>query len=231
MARLTFTEADHARIASAIREAEMATTGEIYAVFARAATAMISSLRRPRSASRCWPASCLPGSSALRRLTAGTSPLPGRPSSSSSSPMLAPSLGMLLVPHAIAEHRAHRSALQQFFAHNLHTTADRTGILIFVSEAEHFAEIVADDAIAAKVPQESWDTLVADLVTAASDDRLADGYVAAAHAAGAILTEHFPATTAIPTRSPTGSWRSEGPAVSDGIPAQSAYMIGLGSVA
>ena len=36
MARLTFTEADHARIASAIREAEIATTGEIYAVFARA---------------------------------------------------------------------------------------------------------------------------------------------------------------------------------------------------
>ncbi|MEO9787815.1 MAG: TPM domain-containing protein [Aurantimonas coralicida] len=196
MARLTFTEADHARIASAIREAEIATTGEIYAVFARASdgyhfvsataalaiallVAGVTLLLAPLFGVTVSAAALLGGQIVivLAMLAAFA---------------LSRNLRMAFVPRAIAERRAHRSALQQFFAHNLHTTAGRTGILIFVSEAERFAEIVADDAIAAKVPQESWDAIVADLVTAAGDDRLADGYVAAAHAAGAILTEHFP---------------------------------------
>ena len=96
----------------------------------------------------------------------------------------------------------HRLALAQFFAHNLQATRDRTGILIFVSAAEHYAEIVADEAIAAKVPQAAWDAIVKDLMEAARDGRLAEGYVQAAHAAGAILTEHFPAGQKNPNEIP-----------------------------
>ncbi|HEX2020930.1 MAG TPA: TPM domain-containing protein [Aurantimonas sp.] len=196
MAQITFTPADHARIADAIRAAEAATTGEIYAVFARASDAYVF-----------VPATVALALSLLAAVVAVLlAPLVGYDLSAlalvlsqlgATALMLVlfaalPRLRLAFVPRSIAEERAHRAALAQFFAHNLHATEERTGILIFVSEAEHYAEILADAGIAEKVPQEAWDAIVAQLVDAAKADRLADGYVAAAAAAGAILTEHFP---------------------------------------
>ena len=196
MAQLTFTPADHARIADAIRSAEAATTGEIYAVFARASDAYVF-----------VPVAVALGLSLMAAFVAvllaplagfGLSALALVLSQLAATALLlvlfaaVPRLRLAFVPQAIAEERAHRTALAQFFAHNLHATEGRTGILIFVSEAEHYAEVLADAGIAAKVPQEAWDGIVATLIEAAKADRLADGYVAAATAAGAILTEHFP---------------------------------------
>ena len=40
--------------------------------------------------------------------------------------------------------RAHAEAMRQFFAQGLHKTEDRTGVLIFASAAERYAEIIAD---------------------------------------------------------------------------------------
>ncbi len=202
MAHLTFTEADHARIAKAIRSAEATTTGEIYAVFARTSDAYVF-----------IPATvALALSLVAAFITALLAPLAGFAISglalvtsqfAATLLLLAlfaavPSLRMMFVPRPIAEDRAHRMALAQFFAHNIHVTAGRTGVLVFVSEAEHYAEIVADAEIAAKVPQEAWDAIVADLIAAARNDRLAEGYVQAIGAAGAILTAHFPGDHANP---------------------------------
>ena len=196
MAQLTFTPADHARITDAIRAAEAPTTGEIYAVFARSSDAYVF-----------VPATVALGLSLLAALVAVLlAPLAGFAISAlalvlsqlAATALLlvlfaaVPRLRLAFVPQAIAEERAHRMALAQFFAHNLHSTKGRTGILIFVSEAEHYAEVLADAGIAAKVPQEAWDTIVAGLIDAAREDRLAEGYIAAITAAGAILAEHFP---------------------------------------
>ena len=49
-----------------------------------------------------------------------------------------------LVPAHIKRLHAHRRAVEQFLAQNLHTTAGHTGVLIFVSVAERYAEILAD---------------------------------------------------------------------------------------
>ena len=206
MARLTFTKADHTRIAGAIRQAEAATSGEIYAVFAHRSDAYAFV-----QATAVLAFALLAG-----LLSAWLGPVFGVPITAGVLAvcqlaavivlaivlMLAPSLGMLLVPRAIAEIRAHRTALQQFHAHNLAATKGRTGILIFVSEAERYAEVVADDGIAAKVPQEAWDGIVAALIEAARDGRLADGYAAAAKAAGTTLTKHFPADDKNPNEIP-----------------------------
>lgn len=196
MAHLTFAESDHVRIADAIRQAEATTTGEIYAVFARTSDAYVF-----------VPATIALALSLVAALLAALfAPIAGFAISGLAlvaSQLAAavlllvlfaaiPSLRMLFVPRAIAEDRAHRMALSQFFAHNIHATVGRTGILVFVSEAERYAEVVADAEIAAKVPQEAWDAIVADLITAARKDRLAEGYVQAVQAAGAILTAHFP---------------------------------------
>ncbi|MCK9912500.1 hypothetical protein MXD81_25325, partial [Microbacteriaceae bacterium K1510] len=58
-----------------------------------------------------------------------------------------------LVPAGLKRLHAHRRAVEQFLAQNLHTTEGRTGVLLFVSVAERYAEIIPDRAIDAKVPR------------------------------------------------------------------------------
>ena len=60
--------------------------------------------------------------------------------------------------------QAHAEAVRQFCAQGLHKTENRTGVLIFASEAEHYAEMIADAGINAKVKQEVWDDAVAVLI-------------------------------------------------------------------
>jgi len=64
-------------------------------------------------------------------------------------------LRLALVPRSVKHARAHRRAVEQFLVQNLHTTQGRTGVLIFVSSAERFAETLADAAIHQKVPEDT----------------------------------------------------------------------------
>ena len=45
----------------------------------------------------------------------------------------------------------HAEAMNQFLTHGIHLTEHRTGVLIFASVAERYAEIIADSGINAKV--------------------------------------------------------------------------------
>lgn len=103
-----------------------------------------------------------------------------------------PSVRPQVVPSSVRHARARAFAVQLFLAHGLHTTEARTGVLIFVSLAEHHAEIVADTGIASRVDQATWDAAMAALVAEARGGRLADGLVAAIAATGAELARHFP---------------------------------------
>jgi putative membrane protein len=107
-----------------------------------------------------------------------------------------------LVPGYVKRERAHRRAVEQFLAQNLHTTKGRTGVLIFVSVAERYAEVIADFEILKRVPKESWQVVVDTLVTAIGEGRAADGFVAAVDAAGAHLAAHFPPGSADPDELP-----------------------------
>ena len=71
---------------------------------------------------------------------------------------------------------------------------DRSGILIFVSLAERYARIIADDGIAARVPQAEWQAAVDALVAHMRDGRIADGFVTAIDLCGDKLAAHFPRT-------------------------------------
>ena len=64
-----------------------------------------------------------------------------------------------------------------------------TGVPIFASEGERYAEIVADTAINDKVQPMVWDEA---LVTAIKAGRPGDGFVAAIEQCGAVLARHFP---------------------------------------
>lgn len=97
-----------------------------------------------------------------------------------------------LVPPKIKRERAHRRAVEQFLVQNLHTTAGRTGVLIYVSVAERYAEIIADTGIESKVPKETWQDIVDDLTSNISAGKAGDGFVHAVDRSGDLLARHFP---------------------------------------
>lgn len=71
-------------------------------------------------------------------------------------------------------------------------TGGRTGVLVFVSLAERYARIIADEAVAARVPQSEWQDAVDALVGHMREGRIADGYVEAVERCGRVLATHFP---------------------------------------
>ena len=107
-----------------------------------------------------------------------------------------------LVPNSVQNAHAHRRATEQFLVQNLHTTASRTGVLIFVSVAERHAEILADTGIDAKVPPGTWQEIVDTLTREIADGRAADGFVHAIEQTGHHLSQHFPPGTHDPNELP-----------------------------
>ena len=107
-----------------------------------------------------------------------------------------PPLRVALVPRAVRRARAHRAAVEQFFARGLTRTRERTGVLIFVSLAERYARIIADEGIAAKVSNRDWQLAVDALTAHMRDGRIAQALVAAIQQCGAVLADHAPPTGA-----------------------------------
>lgn len=113
-----------------------------------------------------------------------------------------PPLKLKLVPRAVKQQYCARRAREQFLAQNLHTTRDRTGVLLYVSVAEHYVELLADAGINAKVPAGTWNKIVADFTAQLRTGRIAAGFVEAVNAIGAQLAAHFPAEVANPNELP-----------------------------
>ena len=183
-------EADQRRIADAITAAERTTSGEIVAMIASASShylhvpflwaALIAlAVPWPFVFFTWWPIQhiYLLQLGVFAVLVAVLMPMPVR---------------LALVPRSVKHARAHRRAVEQFMAQNLHTTVGHTGVLIFVSVAERFAEVLADAAIHAKVPDDAWQTIVADLTDQIAKGRAADGFVRAISGVGEYLARHFP---------------------------------------
>ncbi len=103
-----------------------------------------------------------------------------------------PRLRAHLVPQALQHERAHQTAERQFAAQGLHKTARRTGVLIFASQAERYAEIIADAGINDKVTPDVWNAAMDALLAGIKAGRPADGFVAAIEQCGGVLAQHFP---------------------------------------
>ena len=101
-------------------------------------------------------------------------------------------LRMFFTPDKTKTRRVRRRAIALFKASTEKRTRTRTGVLIYLSMAEHHAEIVADEAIVAKVAPEAWGAAMAQLVDHLSEGRTGQGMAAAVTAVGDILSAHFP---------------------------------------
>jgi putative membrane protein len=101
-------------------------------------------------------------------------------------------LRLALVPRALKRARAHRAAVEQFVVRGISRTKNRTGVLIFVSLAEHYARIIADEGIAAKVHTAEWQAAIDALTTHMRDGQIAAGFTAAIARCGEVLAAHAP---------------------------------------
>jgi putative membrane protein len=181
---------DRERISAAIRAAEAGTSGEIVCVLAHRSSgamtlpillAAIVALALP------WLLVAFTAMSVHRILTLQVATFVVL-----AVALCLPAVRVALVPRAMRRAVAHRAAIEQFTIRGIARKKDRTGILIFVSLAEHYARIIADEGIAAKVPQAEWQKAVNALTVQMSSGRIADGFIAAIDACATVLAAHFP---------------------------------------
>jgi putative membrane protein len=178
------------RIANAIRSAEARTSGEIVCVLARTstqATALPVILAAAAALATPWLLVALTAMTVQQILAIQIAVF---------LVLLLllslPSLRVALMPRQMRRAIAHQKAMEQFVSRGLAGNKDRAGILIFVSLAERYARIIADDEIAARVPQSAWQGAVDALIAHTRHGRIADGFIAAIDACGEELARHFP---------------------------------------
>ena len=183
-------EADKARIAAAIQRAEASTSGEIFCVIAKQS----GSYKHVPLAWAAGLALCIP----LPFITLTDWPAPTvyllQIAGFAACMILLslPGVHFRIVPQRTRHDCAHQQAMRQFWAQGIDKTNQRTGVLIFASEAERYVEIVADAGINDRVDKAEWDGAIDTLVTAIKSGRPADGFVNAIDQCGAILAQHFP---------------------------------------
>lgn len=88
----------------------------------------------------------------------------------------------------------HEAAVASFFRNGLHRTKDRTGVLIYISEFEHYVEILADEGIHQKVASDFWQMEVTKLSQAIKDEKISEVLPQVIQEIGQKLSEFFPKT-------------------------------------
>ncbi len=106
-----------------------------------------------------------------------------------------PPLLARLIPKQVRYWRASNLARRQFLENNLHHTKGETGVLIFISELEHYVEIIADRGIDQQVEAGQWQTIVDGLIDEIKRGNTAAGIKACVSSCGELLVKHVPATT------------------------------------
>lgn len=111
-------------------------------------------------------------------------------------------LRMALTPASTKSRRVRRRALALFRVGAERRTTGRTGILLYVSLAEHRAEIVADEAIHSRVEPEVWGDAMAALIEKVKAGRPGEGMVGAVERIGEVLAKCLPPTGENPNELP-----------------------------
>jgi putative membrane protein len=187
---MPITRADHARIAAAIKAAETKTASEIVCVLARRssdysyvpalwAAALALILPWPLILFTSWSVRMIYVVQIIAFIVAAAI-FAWEP------------LRFALTPRPIKRERAHRAAIEQFFTRGVDNTKDRMGVLIFVSLAERYARIIADDGVAGKIADDEWRAALELLLGYLKERRIADGFIVAIDECARILSAHAP---------------------------------------
>lgn len=99
-----------------------------------------------------------------------------------------------IIPKSVKYWRAANLARRQFLEQNLHHTRNHTGVLIFVSEIEHYVEIIADRGIDQYVDAKQWQKIVDDFIGQVRRGDTLQGFLQCVQSCGELLQQHVPAT-------------------------------------
>jgi putative membrane protein len=101
-------------------------------------------------------------------------------------------LGLALMPRALKRRQAFRVAAEQFYILGMTRTRHRTGVLIFVSMAEHYARIIADDGLNGGVSEREWQETVDELTSYLRAHQVTEGFLEAIRRTGDLLARAAP---------------------------------------
>jgi putative membrane protein len=181
---------DRERIAAAIRAAEERTSGEIVCVLAQTSSDIMALpifLAAAAALTLPWVLMALTAMTVQRMLS-----LQILAFFALLIVLCLPRVRVALMPRQAQRAVAHRVAMEQFVARGIARKKERSGILIFVSLAERYARIVADEGISNRVPQSEWQAAVDALIAHMRSGHVAEGFITAIEVCGSKLAEHFP---------------------------------------
>ncbi|HEU5442518.1 MAG TPA: TPM domain-containing protein [Steroidobacteraceae bacterium] len=189
---IRFSADDKARITAAIHAAEKSTSGEFVAVVARASDHYIFlPLLWAAILALLFPGACLLAGSSLG--WAEVYHLQLLIFIALAILLLSvPGLHLRLIPRRVKHARASRLAHAQFYVQGVQLTPHHSGVLLFVSLAERYVEIVADKGIHEKLGEAHWKGIIDNFVAQVHRGRVVDGFVDAITACGAAMAEHYP---------------------------------------
>ncbi|WP_294394570.1 hypothetical protein [uncultured Sphingomonas sp.] len=215
---MRMTPEDHARVATAIRDAESRTDGEVAVIVAASSDAYHDVVLHwasllallPLALAAAWPELLARAASAFSHweepslrlmltLLVGVTILlflAGRYG------FAVPAVRMALTPDATKVRRVRRRAIMLFRTGTEQRTLTKTGVLLYLSLAEHHAEIVADSAIHGRTPPDSWGKAMAALIAGLKAGRPGEGIAHAVERIGVVLATHFPHTGTDPNELP-----------------------------
>jgi len=105
-----------------------------------------------------------------------------------------PRITTRLIPRSVRHWRAANLARRQFLEQKLHHTHGGTGMLIFVSEAERYVEILVDRGISSRLSDDTWESIVTTFTRDVKAGQTLKGFLGCIDACGAHLKQHVPAT-------------------------------------
>ena len=98
----------------------------------------------------------------------------------------------LLIPRRARRAHAHRAALVQYSVRGIDRAADRAGVLVYVSLAERYARVIADEGACRVVNAGQWQGVVDALVADLGDGETARAMSNAAARCADLLAPQFP---------------------------------------
>ncbi|HET6622138.1 MAG TPA: TPM domain-containing protein [Dongiaceae bacterium] len=119
-------------------------------------------------------------------------------------------LGLRCLPARLLVKDARRAARAVFLDHALDDSAERNAVLLFVSHAERYVEILPDRAAAAAIPAAEWAVIVDEFRQHMRRADVGEAIAEAATRIGAVCAIHFPVSGANPDRVPNRPIETQG---------------------
>ena len=98
----------------------------------------------------------------------------------------------ILTPRNDQALQVNQRAEIEFFTSNIKKTMESTGVLIMLSLMERRAVVLADKAIKEKLPPETWDHVIKEIILGVKNKNIAEGMITGVRICGDLLSPHFP---------------------------------------